>query len=66
MWHMYEEKKGWYAVKDVRVLYVLITFIFQALQMVCDERSAQPLNELRRGAEAVQTYLHTVSLSFTL
>lgn len=29
------------------------------------DRSEQPLNELFRGAEAIQMYLHTVSLSLT-
>lgn len=38
MWHMHEEKKGWYAGKDIRVLYVLTTFLFQALIMVHEQR----------------------------
>lgn len=38
MWHVYEEKKGWYAIKGIRVLYVLTTFIFQDLGMVHDQR----------------------------
>lgn len=29
MWHLYEEKEGWYPVKRVRVLYMLTTFFFR-------------------------------------
>lgn len=35
VWHMYEEKKGWYAVKDNRELYILTTSL---MVMVLNQR----------------------------
>lgn len=58
VWHMYEEKKGWYAVKDNREIYFLTTSL---MVMVCNQREMH-----NPWPKASGKHLHIISLHLSV